>query len=307
MNDKQGPEFPETGLGERIAKLSPESGLCCSSAFPRRRSGRVPGRAARPWRSSRYRAGGICRCRLRSSGSGFSTGCYRAAARTTCPTAWRLEGPLEVEALARSVAAVVARHEALRTRVVLRAGAPVQVIDPAPSEVLQVTDLSALAPAAREAARECSPRRTRASRSISPRGRCFARSAASGGRGARAAVNVHHIASDGWSVGVFRPGARGRLRRVRRRAAEPLFPPLPIQYADYAVWQRAWLQGPVLAAQRAYWQPPARRCDDPGVADRPAAPAGAELPGGAARVGSAGAVGPRRSRSWAGAKAPRCS
>jgi hypothetical protein len=67
------------------------------------------------------------------------------------PTAWRLQGPLDVAALTRSVAALVARHESLRTRVALRGGAPVQVIDPPSSEVVQVTDLSALAPAAREA------------------------------------------------------------------------------------------------------------------------------------------------------------
>ena len=66
-------------------------------------------------------------------------------------------------------------------------------------------------------------------------------------------VNVHHIASDGWSVGVFhRELAAAYAAFVR--GTEPVFPPLPIQYADYAVWQRTWLQGPVLAAQRAYWQ-----------------------------------------------------
>ncbi len=66
-------------------------------------------------------------------------------------------------------------------------------------------------------------------------------------------VNVHHIASDGWSVGVFdRELAAAYGAFVEGR--EPELPPLPIQYADYAVWQRAWLQGEVLAAQRAYWQ-----------------------------------------------------
>ncbi len=84
-------------------------------------------------------------------------------------------GPARGRGAERSVAAVVARHESLRTRLVLREGAPVQVIDPAPAEVLQVTDLSvAGAGGARGRARTRSPRRTRASRSIWRRVRCFA-------------------------------------------------------------------------------------------------------------------------------------
>ena len=61
---------------------------------------------------------GICRCRLRSSGCGFSTGSCRATAPYNMPTAWRLQGPLDVGLLERSLGAVVARHESLRTRIV---------------------------------------------------------------------------------------------------------------------------------------------------------------------------------------------
>ena len=142
------------------------------------------------------------------------------------PAAWRLEGPLEVAALARSVAAVVARHESLRTRVVLRAGAPVQVIDPAPPEVLRA-DRPQCAGAGRRA-------RPRAQALVEAHARQPFDLAA--GPLFRAEVlrlaadehvllvNVHHIASDGWSIGVFhrelaaaygclRPGHRASVAR----------------------------------------------------------------------------------------------
>ena len=170
------------------------------------------------------------------------------------PAAWRLEGPLEVAALARSVTAVVARHESLRTRVVLRAGAPVQVIDPAPSEVLVLTDLSALASPAREARAQAlieAHAHEPFDLAAGPLFRAELLRLAADEHVLLA--NVHHIASDGWSLGVFHRDLATAYGACVR-GTEPVFPALPIQYADYAVWQRAWLQGAVLAAQRAYWQ-----------------------------------------------------
>ena len=76
---------------------------------------------------------------------------HPGASTYNMPAAWRLNGSLDVAALARSVVAVVGRHEALRTRVELRGGGPVQVVGQAPREVLELTDITALAPAAREA------------------------------------------------------------------------------------------------------------------------------------------------------------
>ena len=223
-------------------------------------------------------------------------------------TAWRLEGPLDVRVLARSVAAVVARHESLRTRIVLRAGAPVQVVDPVPPEVLRA-DRSQRAGAGRRA-------RSRAHALIEAHARRpfdLATGPLFRAEVLRLAVdehvlfvNVHHIASDGWSVGVFhRELAAAYAAFVR--GTEPVFSPLPIQYADYAVWQRTWLQGPVLAAQRAYWQRQLaglRPLELPTDRPRPpvAAPTRCASHGGSARDGDGSTQ-----RSSAGAKAPRCS
>jgi amino acid adenylation domain-containing protein len=169
------------------------------------------------------------------------------------PAAWRLDGALELTALNRSVDALVARHEVLRTRVALRAGAPVQVIDPVPHDVVKVTDLSGLEPQAREAraqiliaAHACQPFNLEAGPlfraellRLAPEEHVLL-------------LNVHHLVSDGWSVGVFHRDLATAYRAFLR-GAEPVFQPLPIQYADYAVWQRVWLQGPQMAAQSAYW------------------------------------------------------
>jgi amino acid adenylation domain-containing protein len=66
-------------------------------------------------------------------------------------------------------------------------------------------------------------------------------------------INMHHIISDGWSIGVF-IRELSHLYGAFVAGKEPTLPILPIQYADFAVWQREWLQGKVLAAQLEYWK-----------------------------------------------------
>ncbi len=66
-------------------------------------------------------------------------------------------------------------------------------------------------------------------------------------------VTLHHIISDGWSAGVL-TRELGVLYEAFRQGAEDPLPALPVQYADYAVWQRNWLSGEVLQQQGQYWQ-----------------------------------------------------
>ena len=66
-------------------------------------------------------------------------------------------------------------------------------------------------------------------------------------------LTFHHIAIDGWSLGIFVREVTALYRAFSHGQPSPL-PPLSIQYADFAVWQRAWLQGPSAAQQLAYWQ-----------------------------------------------------
>ncbi|MEH7829979.1 non-ribosomal peptide synthetase [Gemmobacter denitrificans] len=170
------------------------------------------------------------------------------------PIALRLEGALDPAALAAALTWIVARHAVLRSRFVLQAGAPVQVALPPGPVDLPVIDLSALPEPARDTAlmqavqdeaatpfdlTSGAPLRTRLIR-LGPDHHVVA-------------LNMHHIVSDGWSMGVLLREMAAAYTAFATGTA-PDLPDLPLDYADYAVWQRDWLQGPVQARQLAYWQ-----------------------------------------------------
>ncbi|MGV9700199.1 amino acid adenylation domain-containing protein [Streptomyces sp. NPDC003470] len=173
------------------------------------------------------------------------------------PFAFRLRGPLDVDALNAAFTAVVARHEILRTRFGTdAAGAPVQLIDgPRPVRMLVrdlrgVDDATGREDALAEVLREDGLRPV--DLGTGPMLRALLVRLTD--EECVLAVTVHHIAFDGWSVGVL-------VRELSDRYAEALpgragtsgAGPLRVQYADYAVWQRAWLSGAPLERQLAYW------------------------------------------------------
>ena len=159
-------------------------------------------------------------------------------------------GPLDVRRLRRALAGVVARHETLRTTFQLVGAEPAQIIAPHPSGTLPVIDLSGLD----EGRREEEGERLRVEDALRP----FDLAA---GPLLRASVvrlgpdrhllllTLHHIISDGWSTSVLIRG----LTALYDGAAGAL-PELPLQYADFAVWQRRWLTGEVLERQLAVWR-----------------------------------------------------
>ena len=79
-------------------------------------------------------------------------------------------------------------------------------------------------------------------------------------------ATMHHIVSDGWSLGIFRQEL-AELYKAFSTDKPSSLPELPIQYTDFAQWQRQWLQGEVLDTQLAYWK--ARLCDAPSVLELP--------------------------------------
>ncbi len=171
-------------------------------------------------------------------------------------TAVRLQGALEVPAMAAALAEVARRHESLRTCFPVAGGRPVQrVLAPAPV-TLPVVDLSGLPPAARDGAAACLLREE-AERSFDlARGpllrvRLLRLAAAEHA----AAVTLHHIVGDRWSMAVLvHEIAALYAARAAGAAAREALPELPVQYADFALWQRRWLDSGVLERQLAYWR-----------------------------------------------------
>ena len=179
--------------------------------------------------------------------------------------AWRIKGSLDVAALERALQHLVDRHESLRTVFVAVDGQPHQRVLAALTVPLPVTDCSAIAAEDREA------EVTRAAAEERREGFDLARGPLIRARLFRLSpvdhvlsVTVHHIVTDGWSMDVL---ARelGHGYRSARAGREPELAPLPIQFADFAVWQRERLSGARLMRLLDYWRGR--------LAGRPAAPA----------------------------------
>ena len=171
------------------------------------------------------------------------------------PAQLRLKGSLNQAALKDTLDCIVARHESLRTTFVNADGAPVQRIAAAGAGMaLEQRDLRHLPQ------RECEI----AVQSISDEEAIRPFDLAAGplirGQLLRLAeeehvllLTQHHIVSDGWSIGVLVREISTLYAAFSAGQADPL-PPLAIQYADYAAWQRGWLQGDILQAQTAFWK-----------------------------------------------------
>ncbi|MCP4655902.1 MAG: non-ribosomal peptide synthetase, partial [bacterium] len=168
----------------------------------------------------------------------------------------RLRGPLDRAALAGALTEIVRRHEVLRTRFADRDdGEPYQVIrEPSPFP-LPVVDLTALDAGDRP------PQLQRLAREDAARPFDLARAPLLRAALLRAdktehvlVLNMHHVASDGWSMGILDRELSVLYEALTTGRGTSGLPELPIQYADFAAWQRQWLEGEVLEAQLAYWK-----------------------------------------------------
>ena len=167
----------------------------------------------------------------------------------------RLKGSLEPKFLRQSLERIWQRHEVLRTRIVERDGVPSQLIEPAETGLLfEEINLDALPRDQAVAQAAFLARQCAAARFDLGRGPLF--------RGMLVRLNVeehvlvlvqHHIVSDGWSVGILLREMMQSYAALLGGKAEAL-PDLPLQYADYAAWQRGQLDREDLARQLASWQ-----------------------------------------------------
>ena len=183
------------------------------------------------------------------------------------PLALRFLGPLEPGALAAALTAIVARHEVLRSTFSSPDGIPLQTCREATPVRMRERDLSDVDADMREATlarliHEELRRPFTLARDEMLRAVLFRLA----GDVHVLLLTIHHIATDGWSMGVLVTELAEHYNAVTA-GRPPVLPPLPVQYADYAQWQREWLEGDELERQLAYWT--AKLAGAPAVLDLP--------------------------------------
>lgn len=169
-----------------------------------------------------------------------------------CPADAQLSGLLDLAVLARCLNEIVRRHEVLRTRIMTVSGSPAQIVDAAEERTLTMIDISVLegdlkSKAAKRLMREEALRPFDLARHpirafllrLDPQEHVLVQT-------------LHHIATDGWSFNVLVREFRSLYEALSKHEPSPL-PEPAIQYSDFAIWQREWLQGEVLQRQLDYW------------------------------------------------------
>ncbi len=180
---------------------------------------------------------------------------HAAGAAYHLASGWRLQGSLDPLALRAALDAIVARHAVLRTSFALLDGQPVQQIAPAGAESQWVEhDLSGLSvDAQRERIYELSAREATEPFDLSAGPLIRARLLRLAPQDHLLLITQHHIISDGWSERLLRGELAGYYAAFSRGQGNPL-PPLDMQYADYALWQRQWLKEQKLQQQLEFWK-----------------------------------------------------
>ncbi|UZW58371.1 non-ribosomal peptide synthetase [Lysobacter enzymogenes] len=177
-----------------------------------------------------------------------------ASAAYNMPAAMRIQGRLDIAAFERTIGALYERHEALRTTFELKHDRPVQIVGEAPRQAIRVEDLSRLPAQARERrAQELAAQEASAPFDLAAGPAFRVRLLRLGDREHVALMTAHHIVCDGWSVELMKQEI-GRLYQAYAGGVEPQLPVLPVQYADYARWQREQLRDERMRALLDYWR-----------------------------------------------------
>ncbi len=169
------------------------------------------------------------------------------------PAAIRLQGELNVGLLHKAFAEIIRRHETLRTSFTSQEGTPLQVVSPSVELEIPVVDLRGL-PEAEQMHRVQALVTRECQRSFDltqpPLLRVTLVLLDSADQ--VLVMMMHHIIGDVWSVRLLMKEL-AKLYEAFSCSQPPVLPELPIQYADYAIWQREWLQGPMLESELGYW------------------------------------------------------
>ncbi|HZI11032.1 MAG TPA: amino acid adenylation domain-containing protein [Myxococcus sp.] len=224
------------GMAARIqALLQQDAGLAVPALTPRARSGALPLSFAqqRLW---------------------FLEQLERGSPLYNIPLAVRLEGTLEVEVLQRCFTEIIRRHESLRTSFREGPSGPEQLIAPPMELPLVLVDLQSLPEEAREAeARRCAHEEAQRPFELSRAPLVRMQLLRLRQQTHVLLLTMHHIVSDGWSMSIFVREIAALYEAFSQGRPSPL-PELPLQYADYATWQRGWLRDEALETQLSWWR-----------------------------------------------------
>lgn len=170
------------------------------------------------------------------------------------PLLLRFSGPLNVHWLEESIQAVIQRHEALRTIFKLAQGQIIQVIKDSLWISLSVTNFESFPESVREEEMQRFLQQQLTRRFDISRGPLLQTSLLRlAEQNHLLLVVMHHIISDGWSLGIFFRDVVMHYKALRDGSNVSL-PVLPIQYADYVLWHNAWFQGEIMQKQIDYWR-----------------------------------------------------
>jgi alpha-ketoglutarate-dependent taurine dioxygenase len=236
-------------LQKRIAGLTPERLAALAAHLGRKKTD-----APREQAITRRAGTGACPLSFAQQRLWFIDQFEPSTPAYNIPAAVRIRQRLNVEAFRRSMGEIVRRHDSLRTTFAAVGGEPVQVVSPHTEFEMPLFDLRARP----EAERTAEMKRLVKEEAYLPFDLAT-------GPLVRVKLlwledeqyvlllTMHHIVSDGWSAGVFFRELRLHYEAFSAGRPSPL-PALPIQYADFAAWQREWLQGEELERHLSYWR-----------------------------------------------------
>ena len=250
IETKAGPiETPMAELTERIAGLSPAKRALLELRLQKREATRSPTHSITPRTNRDWAAVSFAQQRL-----WFLDRLEPDRVSYNVPRAIRLTGLLNIQALERTLNELIARHEPFRTRFSSVDGTLRQIISAAEQLPLRLIDLGNLANDEKEnRARELMKEEAGLPFDLAHGPVIRSSLLRLGEREHILLLTTHHIVSDAWSTGIlFRE--LGALYNAFAGGKDSPLLPLPIQYADFAEWQREWLQGDVLEEQLGYWR-----------------------------------------------------
>ena len=170
------------------------------------------------------------------------------------PLKIRLNGSLRLELLASALNEIVRRHEVLRTRFLVKGDLPIQVIADEVNIEVPVEDLGVLPPSSQESEiQRMAAKNALHEFHLDTGPLIYANLLRLGEREHVLLLNLHHIVFDGWSRHILLSELAALYDAYCDGRSSPL-PELPLQYADYAVWQQQYLQGEVLERLLSYWK-----------------------------------------------------